>query len=240
MNVLEEGFVFLSAPHLAGLAATVATIAAIVVFRARLRYPAFRYGLAALLAATEVALYTWYTVTDQWGWFALPFQLCTVTLWLSVAVLLTRNRKLYEVTFFLGILGALQALLTPYLEETYPSFRYFHFFTAHIAIIAASVYMTAVEGFRPTGRSVLRALLWLNVLAIPASIANVLTGYNFMFLARKPATGSLLDVLAPWPWYILQLEAVALAMCFLLLVMVKGIDLLFRRFASVKATEKGR
>ncbi|WP_199614210.1 YwaF family protein [Paenibacillus alkalitolerans] len=227
---MPERFVFFSSPHLAGLTVAVVSVVLIALFRTSLKSKKFRYGLAGLLVASEASLYVWYTITDQWGWFALPFQLCTVTLWLSAAVLITRNRTLYEVTFFLGILGAFQALLTPYLTESFPSFRYFHFFGAHIAIIAASVYMTAAEGFRPTAKSVFRAMLWLNVLAIPAATANTVTGYNFMFLARKPPTASLLDFLAPWPWYIVQLEIVALALCFLLLGTVKGVDYCYRMF----------
>lgn len=225
---MSEAFVFLSVPHIAGLAAAALAVAALVRFRAALREPkrnrAFRIGLVGALVGSEAALYAWYTASGEWGWHALPFQLCTVTLWLSAYVLLTRSRAAYEAAFFLGVLGAMQALLTPYLTVTFPDFRYFHFFFAHVAIIAAGVFMTAVEGYRPTVRSVFRAFLWLNVLAVPAAVANALTGYNFMFLARKPPTGSLLDVLSPWPWYILELEVVALALLFSLLGVVKAID----------------
>lgn len=174
---MQEPFIMFSAPHLAALAAGGMAIALIIWFRSALRVPGWnrimRYGLAGVLAASELSLYTWYTVQGAWGWYALPFQLCTIMVWASIYVLLTKNKKAYEVTFFLGILGAMQAMLTPYLTVGYPDFRYFHFFIAHIAIIGASVFMTAVEGFRPTWKSVIRALLWLNLLAIPAAIANV-------------------------------------------------------------------
>lgn len=46
--------------------------------------------------------------------------------------------------------------------------------------------------------------------------ANALLGSNYMFIARKPDDPSLIDVLGPWPWYILSLEAVGLAICFIL------------------------
>jgi hypothetical integral membrane protein (TIGR02206 family) len=222
-----------SAAHGAGLLAAALAIAGIVGFRAALRRPAAnraaRYALAGMLVASEIALYSWYTIEGTWGLYALPFQLCTMTLWFSVFALLTRKRTLYEISFFLGILGALQALATPYLTESFPDFRYFHFFLAHIAIIAAGVFLTAVDGIRPTWRSAFRSLLWLNLLAVPAGVANAMTGENFMFLARKPSTGSLLDMLAPWPWYILQLEALALLMLFGLLGIVRMADTIANR-----------
>lgn len=76
--------------------------------------------------------------------------------------------------------------------------------------------MTAVEGFRPTWTSVGRTMLWLNILIVVVIPVNAITVANYMFLARKPATVSLLDFLGPWPWYILSLEVVALVLCIFL------------------------
>ena len=228
----RETFVLFSAAHWTGLIAAALVPLAIFAARRALRHPgrnrAFRYGLAAVLVGSELTLYAWYTVRGLWGLYALPFQLCTITLWVSVFALLTRRRAAFEISFFLGILGAMQALLTPYLVVTFPDFRYFHFFIAHIAIVSAGVFLVAVDGYRPTARSALRAWLWLNALAVPAAVANRLTGENFMFLARKPPTGSLLDLLAPWPWYIAQLELLALGLIFGLLGAVKAADRLRR------------
>jgi hypothetical integral membrane protein (TIGR02206 family) len=221
-----------SIAHDMGLAMAAAFVIVIIVFRKRLREPAVnriaRYGLAALLVSCELSLQVWYAVTDNWGWYSLPFQLCSIMMWLSAALLLTRNRRLYEITFFLGIMGALQALLTPNLDATFPEFRYFHFFISHSAIVGASIFLTVVGGYRPKVSSVFRAIGWLHVIAIPAAIANTMTGSNFMFLARKPDTASMLDLLAPWPWYLLQLELVALILCFSLLGIVRAIDWLLQ------------
>ncbi|WP_239613628.1 YwaF family protein [Cohnella mopanensis] len=217
-----------SLAHGLGLAMASAIVIGFIIFRKRLRSKRAnrnaRYALVAVLVGCELSLQFWYGLTDNWGLYSLPFQLCSIMMWLSALLLLTRNRKLYEITFFLGIMGAMQALLTPNLDATYPEFRYFHFFIAHGAIIGSSVFLTVIEGYRPTVSSVFRAIGWLHVLAIPAAITNSVAGTNFMFLARKPDTASLLDLLAPWPWYLLQLELVALLLCFSLLGLVKVLD----------------
>jgi hypothetical integral membrane protein (TIGR02206 family) len=44
-------------------------------------------------------------------------------------------------------------------------------------------------------------------------VVNWLLGSNYLFIAHKPDTPSLIDVLGPWPWYILSLEALALVLC---------------------------
>lgn len=221
-----------SIAHVLGIAMGVLFVIIMVIFRRRLREPRInrltRIAIAGILFSCEFSLHVWYAVTSNYGLYSLPFQLCSIMMWLSIVLLLNRNHKLYEITFFLGILGAVQALLTPNLDVTFPTFRYFHFFIAHGAIIAASVFFTVIDGYRPRAASVLRALGWLHVLAIPAAITNFLTGSNFMFLARKPETASLLDLLAPWPWYLLQLELVALIFCWALLFFVKGLDRMVR------------
>jgi hypothetical integral membrane protein (TIGR02206 family) len=48
--------------------------------------------------------------------------------------------------------------------------------------------------------------------AVLAGLGDLLTGGNYMFLREKPETASLLDLMGPWPWYILTGAAVAIAM----------------------------
>jgi len=144
------------------------------------------------------------------------FQLCSISLFLSIIMLLTRKFFLFEITYFLGIGGALQAMLTPELAYDFPHYRYFHFFLAHIAIILASLYMIWYENCRPAFTSIWKAFAALNVIAIVVFFINKATGGNYMFLARKPINPSLIDFLGPYPWYILSLEIVALFMFFIL------------------------
>mgnify|MGYP000088298119 CR=1 FL=1 len=208
-------FSFLSFMHLTAL--TIITLLLILLYsgrkylRGNQRMRAIvRYGLVVVLALSEIFLQIWNISNDQWNWAdSLPLQLCSLSLVLSIILLLTRSYAIYEVVFFIGIVGALQAVLTPALDYSFPHLRFFHFFIAHFAIIAASLYMTWVEGYRPTFRSVIKTMAALQLL-LPFIIAvNYWTGGNYMFLARKPITVSLLDMLGPWPWYLFMLEGIA-------------------------------
>ena len=68
----------------------------------------------------------------------------------------------------------------------------------------------------PRPRAVLRMMAWTNAFAAVAGLASWITGGNYMFIRDPPPTGSLLDKLGNWPWYILSGEAVALCAFFLL------------------------
>ncbi|WP_054027934.1 TIGR02206 family membrane protein [Bacillus sp. FJAT-28004] len=226
-------FEMFSAAHFGGLAVLVIVTVCMIVFRKRMGEPrinkSVRIGLAILLLCCELSLQLSYILNDNWGVGSLPFQLCSLMLLVSAVVLLRNPKNLYDALFFLGSMGALQALLTPNLDEAFPHFRYFHFFIAHIAIISAALFIVVVERYRPTFGSVVRAQIWLHVLAIPAAITNMVTGNtNFMFLARKPGTASLLDMLGPWPWYLIQLEIIAFAIFCLLYAAVRLVDRLIQ------------
>ncbi len=118
--------------------------------------------------------------------------------------------------FFTGIIGASQAILTPNLQYAFPHFRFIEYFIAHILLIWAPLFMTWVEGYRPTVQSIKRTMIFLNILIPIVSFVNYKTGGNYMFLAHKPETASLLDMLGPHPYYIISLELAALIGCFIL------------------------
>lgn len=127
-----------------------------------------------------------------------------------------RQKWVFEVVYFLGVGGALQALLTPELFYDFPHFRFLHFFIAHISIILAVFYMLWVEKFQVKFKSVWKAFAALNIIALVVFLVNRLTGGNYMFLAQKPTNASLIDFLGPYPWYILTLELVVLIIFLLL------------------------
>jgi hypothetical integral membrane protein (TIGR02206 family) len=167
--------------------------------------------LAALLVINETTWQLWNLSTGQWSiQTMLPFHLCSALVWLSAYMLVTKNRTIYEFAYLIGIAGALQAVLTPDLGQyAFPHFRYFQVFLSHGIIIIAALFMTLVEGFRPTWHSVRKVAIYGNIYLAAVFVLNLLIGSNYLFVAHKPETASLLDVLPPWPIYILVIEALA-------------------------------
>lgn len=167
-------------------------------------------SFAITLVIADMGYYLWLIFTDRWNiQDSLPLELCSISLVLAVILLWTGNRHLYDIVFYAGIGGALQAIITPVLDIDFPHFRYFHFFFTHIGIIVTAMYFTWVKDYRPTFKGILKTMLILNLLLPGIFIINRLTEGNYMFLQRKPTNGSLLDFLGPYPWYILSLEGVA-------------------------------
>lgn len=218
---VEQGFTAFSPPHLVALIGFIGLATGLYFSRnwwkegKRSKYG--RLLLAALLLVCEIALNIWYVQQNVFQvQDTLPLELCSISMYLCTLMLFFRSRLLFQIAYFAGIGGALQALLTPVLGYPFPHFRFLQFFIAHSAIILSVLYMVWVEKFRPTLKSIARAMLFLNIAIIPVGLVNYWTGGNYMFLARKPDSASLLDLLGPYPWYLLSMEVVALVLFFLL------------------------
>jgi hypothetical integral membrane protein (TIGR02206 family) len=177
-----------------------------------------RFGIATLLLVSEGSWHIWNIAIGEWTIQThLPFHLCAVLVWTSLIMLLTKNYYIYEFAYFLGIAGASQALLTPEAGiYGFPHFRVFQTIFAHGSIVSAAIFMTVVEGFRPHWSSFKRVFLWTNIYMLVVTGINLLIGSNYLYTLRKPDSASLLDLLGPWPWYLLLVELVALVLCGLL------------------------
>ena len=177
-----------------------------------------RYTLAAVLFVAESAWHIWSLWSGTWSiTYHLPLHICSVMVWLSIIMLLTRSYKIYEFAYFIGLAGALQAFLTPE-AGIYGlwHFRAVQTVVAHGTLVIVPIYMTAIEGFRPTWKSFLRVVIGVNIYMFVIHFVNLAIGSNYLFTVAKPDTASLLDVLGPWPLYLLSMEAVGFVIFFIL------------------------
>lgn len=229
-------FQMFSASHLVILTILILCSLAIFLFRDRLSAENWRgteIGVAISLIIMETAYHLWLIVNGSWHVSdAIPLELCSISLILTVLLLLTRKNIIYEILIFTALLGASQALFTPLLNYDFPHFRFFHFFYTHLMIIWVPLYFTWVKGYRPTILSVVKLFVFLNVLMPVIMFINKLVDGNYMFLSHKPDSASLLDVLGPYPWYILSMEG--------LLISLSLIVWLIFREKTAKKTEVAR
>lgn len=214
--------------HLAVLGATAAVTAGLVLLARRARgvdtgaaspmtiartARVIAWCLAAALLLDEVTMAAFAahadpaTLKDH-----LPFQLCDWEIVACVAALLWRHQQAYELAYFWGLSGTLQALLTPDLAEDFPSLHFISFQTLHAGVVVAVLYLTLGLGMRPRRGSILRAWLWLQGYVAATAAIDWLLDSNYGYLRTKPAQASLYDYLGPWPFYLLSLEALALAL----------------------------
>ncbi|WP_379129037.1 TIGR02206 family membrane protein [Paenibacillus sp. sgz500958] len=218
----ETDFVMFSMTHWISLLLIIALSLLLYRYRLAIRVKprlklVLRVVLIIILLSCEASLQAWYLTHDLWKTaISLPLELCGISLMLSVIMLVTRTRRLYSFLFFAGIGGASIALLTPNLVYPFPHFRFLLFFIVHAAIIWASLYMTWIEGFKPTWKSLWFTVIWLNVVAAVVWTFNHFLGANYMFLNRKPSTYSILNSFGPYPYYLLVEELFALGLFMLM------------------------
>ncbi|MGH3884915.1 MAG: TIGR02206 family membrane protein, partial [Pseudonocardiaceae bacterium] len=111
----------------------------------------------------------------------------------------------FALTYFWGLTLTSQAFLSPELHgPDFPSLQFLSFFGMHSLVLWAAIYLTWGVGLRPGWRSYRIALLVTIGWAVVMFAVNHALGTNYGFLNTKPQAASLLDMLGPWPWYLLS------------------------------------
>jgi hypothetical integral membrane protein (TIGR02206 family) len=150
---------------------------------------------------------------------SLPLELCDVSIIISAIMFASKSYLLYEIVYFWGMAGSLEALITPDLSiYTFPHFIFLQFFLSHGSIIILCLFMTFVYDYRPSFKSLIKSLVVLNIYAGFIGIYDKLMGTNIMYLCGKTQDTSIMSYLGPWPWYLISLEFVAVGSCFLCLI----------------------
>ena len=214
-------FQFLGVSHIVVLALTITLPIALSVLVRKADSSAVTntvcYLLSAILIVNEVGLWGYRMSTVQsFSVFLqryLPLHICGVVVFVVVFVLLRRNQTLYEIGYFWGLVGTLNAIITPQLWVDFPNYRFFQYFIAHGGIVISVLFVTWGLRMRPTLKGLLRAFLLVNFYMVVMVGVNLSLKSNYMFICEPPDTKSPF-FFAPWPWYILILDGVALVFFF--------------------------
>jgi hypothetical integral membrane protein (TIGR02206 family) len=175
--------------------------------------------LGALLVLNELVWYL-YRYSHEGLHFpaGLPLQLCDVAVWVAALAALWRTRRaaLFDVVWYWGIAGAGMAVLTPDLWAPFPSYPSLYFFAAHGGVVAIVLFLVWSKQAAPRPGSWWKAFLAVNGYAGAVGAFNATFRTNYLYLCNKPAHASLLDLLGPWPVYLLAVEPVVLLLFWLL------------------------
>jgi hypothetical integral membrane protein (TIGR02206 family) len=218
--------------HLAILASVPACAAALAWIGRR------KPGIASYIRLTLAALLTLSGLWWYWYRFSvlhveppqgLPFELCDISLWLTIYSLVRVRQRSFELAYYWGLGGAAMAMLTPDLLAPLVSISSINFFARHGGLILALLYLLWSRQVRPRSRSWLFAFFSLNLYAIPVAFFDFLFGTNYLYLRNKPASLSLLDTMGKWPIYIFSADLLALILFLVMAVPFRNVSAEARR-----------
>lgn len=180
--------------------------------RSRDGEPGLRRAVAVVLVAMTVPLQVLQLLPGDFRLAtSLPIQMCDLAWMLAAWALWSGQRRPAQVLLLWGVTLVPQAVVTPDLVETFPDPRYLMFWSMHLLTIWAAVYLGATGQGRPSRRGLVVAvvvtLLWVG----SVMTFNALTGTNYGYFNGKPRGGSLLDLLGPWPAYVVAEVGIVLA-----------------------------
>lgn len=152
-------------------------------------------------------------VPYNWG-EDLPLNPCNWLAFVALAYSYTRKNWMWILMYFFVWVFTFNAIITPALNEGFPHFNYCKFWVSHTGLVMFVIHLIVLGASRISFKQLLHAYGYLQIFTLVALAANYLvvsTGReaNYFFLMHKPITASILDILGPWPWYIIQGDLVA-------------------------------
>lgn len=212
----EHPFQPYGVPHLTVIFLTIASPFVLAAIVCCAKSPRFERVIIVTLCAVLVFNYVGYLIFIRshgvvaWRQM-LPLQLCDWGMVVVIVAMWTGSQRWFEVAYFWGIGGTLQAVLTPNLRFGFPDLRFFSFFISHSGIIIGVVFLMLTRRYRPYPMSIVRTFLWSEFYFVVTLIADELTGFNYGFLLHKPEAFSILSFLSDSrPLYLLEMHGVAL------------------------------
>jgi hypothetical integral membrane protein (TIGR02206 family) len=135
---------------------------------------------------------------------SVPLQLCDLAELTAAYALWSQRKWAFTLAYFWGLPLSSQALITPDLDgPDFPAHGFLTFFVLHLLIVWTAIYLTWGRGMWPDWRGYRFAVITTLAWGAFTFVFNTIAGSDYGFLNRKPLNPSLLDLLGPWPYYVL-------------------------------------
>jgi hypothetical integral membrane protein (TIGR02206 family) len=135
---------------------------------------------------------------------SVPLRLTDLATIAAIYALWSQRHWAFALTYYWGLTLSTQALISPVLKSPdFPNYEFLGFWAIHLLVVWAAIYLTWGRKMRPSWRSYRFVVVVTLVWAVATFTFNSIAGTDYGFLNGKPSTASLLDVLGPWPVYVL-------------------------------------
>ncbi|WGD33815.1 TIGR02206 family membrane protein [Olleya sp. YS] len=146
----------------------------------------------------------------------LPLFLCSFIALFIWVFTITQKYILFEILLFWIIAGTSQGVITPDISIGFPNFEYFRYWVVHLGLLTIIVYAIAVLKMTPTIKSVFKSFFTLQIYVVIILAINYSLGTNYSYLNSKPISGSVLDYLGDWPYYIIVVQLILIPLFLLI------------------------
>ena len=149
----------------------------------------------------------------------LPLHMCGLTNLIACSVLFTKlNKRVFEFFYFAGIIGGIQAFLTPQINNFDGStFEYISYHTSHAGIILIPIFLLTNLKYSISKFSWFRVWVYLNIIIAFIMPLNFQIDSNYMYLASPPNVDNPL-LIGDWPYYIFFWEIIVILFTYTLYV----------------------
>lgn len=172
-----------------------------------------RMGMAAVLAAS-LSVTLGILVLEGRAWEALPLHLCGISAVCAALLALRPRAWLLDFLWYLGMPGALLALLFPApAVSRYQLAMNASYVITHAMILLIPGFLMVV-GMRPAKGKAIRMVMMLDAIALPVYAVNRALCTDFLFLMAPPSGTPLEYVFhLGYPAYLLALQLLVLLCC---------------------------
>lgn len=146
----------------------------------------------------------------------LPLQLCSISGILAGVVVFYRKQILLEFLYFFGIVGFIHSILTPQFTGGTSTWNIFDYYVGHSMLFIVPIFLMMFYGFRLRKNAWWTSFIYLQLIVVIVSQANVIIGNNanYMYLAEAPIADNIF--ILQDPYHILGFELAALAHFYIL------------------------
>ncbi|MBN2604945.1 MAG: TIGR02206 family membrane protein [Bacilli bacterium] len=143
----------------------------------------------------------------------LPFQLCSISMFLAIILLFTKNRTIFSFVLYTGVIGGLISVFVPVIGYDSSFYRYYQYEIAHAILILTPIYFIYVHDYIPNMKETIYAYLILQFFAKFMLIFNYFNQTDFMFVFLDKAKIDKFPVIENFggiPFYLIWVEISAI------------------------------